>query len=940
MPRASKKSEQAVKRYVLVDGNALVHRAYHAIRYLATASGEQTNAVYGFTAILLKALKAIAPTHVAVCFDLRAPTFRHKEYAEYKATRVKADDELYQQMPRIKEVVASLGIPIFEKEGFEADDVLGTLAARITKENGGEKAHGYEILIVTGDLDTLQLVNSHVKIYTFKKGINDTFVYDEGAVRERYGIEPSQFVDFKAIKGDPSDNIPGVNGIGEKGAIDLIKEYGSLAGIYKNLGKLKEKTRKMFEDQREQVEMSRHLSEIVCNVPIDFDLPTYSFSQIDYQQTVGLFQKLEFRSLISKLPKAGKGEEARDVKTMTAPGEQPVLSASEQPQSQIVKSELKYETIDTSKKLAELCSKLSKQKKFAVDTETAGLGSLEFALVGIGVCFEEGHAFYVPVQVLDGDSAGKAALAKIFADEKIGKIGHNIKYDFLVLKLAGLPLKNLYVDTMLLAYLLNPGSRALSLDALSFNEFGYQKQPTEDLIGTGKKQISMADVPVEKVSFYCCEDVDFTLRLCNRLLPKLEDQKLEKLLFNIEMPLIPVLSDMEENGILLDVPLFGKLEKEVGEELHGIEEKIYEQAGEEFNINSPTQLKGILFDKLDIPSSGEGHFIKKNKSGFSTAASELEKMRGMHPIVDLVLEYRELSKLQSTYITTLPQLVSARDGRIHTNYNQTIAATGRLSSTNPNLQNIPVRSSGVASEIRRGFVAAPGYRLLSIDYSQIELRVIAHLSGDVNMMKIFKDGLDIHTATAMQIYGVKDAADVTKEQRRDAKTINFGILYGLSSFGLSERIAMSRAEAGDFIKKYFKLYPQVELFLKQIVDDTKRLGYSENELGRRRYFPEINSSAFMVRAAAERAAMNMPIQSLEADIVKIAMNNIAAAMDIQSDECRMLLQVHDALVFEVREAELEAYAEKLKKLMEEAYILKVPLTVEVSSGPNWGDLKA
>ncbi len=906
-------------RYMLVDGNALVHRAYHAIRYLATKSGEQTNAVYGFTAILLKALKDIKPTHVAMCFDLAGPTFRHLEYKEYKANRVKTDDELHQQFPRIKEVVAALGIPIFEKEGFEADDVLGTLAANIVKEN-----KSCEVLIVTGDLDTLQLVNDCVKIYTFRKGINDPFVYDVAAVAERYGIQPSQFVDFKAIKGDPSDNIPGVSGIGEKGAVDLVKTYGSLGGIYKNLGKLKEKTRALFEAQREQVEMSRHLSEIVCNVPIDLSLPAYSFTPADSQKVVALFQVLEFKSLISKLPKVGAGEE------------QPALSA-EPPATQ--RETLNYQTVDTAKKLAAVAALLAKTKHFAVDTETTGLGAIDHALVGIGLCAEEGKAFYIPATVLEENQKERVLLAKVFANEKIGKIGHNLKYDLLVLRRAGLPIANLYVDTMLASYLLSPGSRSHSLDTAVFNEFGYQMQPIEDLIGTGKAQITMAEVPVEKATFYCCEDTDFTFRLANKLLPRLKEQGLDKLLFNIEMPLVPVLAAVEENGILLDVPLFRELHKRVAGEIAKVEKKIYEQAGQEFNINSPSQVKEILFTKLEIPSSGADHFIKKTKTGFSTAASEAEKMRGMHPIIDMILEYRELAKLQSTYISALPDLVSKTDGRIHTSYNQTVAATGRLSSSDPNLQNIPIRSAGVASEIRRGFVAAPGCTLLSIDYSQIELRVIAHLSNDTQMVKVFNEGKDIHTETAMQIYGLLDPKDVTKEMRRDAKTINFGILYGLSSFGLSERISMSRAEAGDFIKKYFKVYPQVELLLKQIVDDTHRLGYAENELGRRRYFPEINSSTFMVRSAAERAAMNMPIQSLEADIVKIAMINIAAAMDVQSKDCKMLLQVHDALVFEVVDAKLDEYAAKLKKIMESAYKLRVPLTVEVSTGPNWGDLK-
>ncbi len=914
------KAKKAFNRYMLVDGNALVHRAFHAIPVLSTKSGEPTNAVYGFAVILLKAIKDLKPTHIAVTFDLAGPTFRHKENKEYKATRVKAADELYAQFPRCKEVVRNLGIPVYEKEGFEADDLLGTLSALIEKENPNDG--NFETMIVTGDLDTLQLISDNTKVYTLRKGLTDTAIYDRAAVKERYGITPEQMVDFKAIKGDPSDNIRGVEGIGEKGASDLIKEYGSIENIYKNIDKLKEKTRKLFETQKEGVDMSYFLSKIIRDVPIEFNLSPFKFSEIDYQKIVRLFQELEFKSLIDKLPKAGSADDSESAETESI--KKTVVEA---------KHNDNYVLVDTTEKLSKLTKELSKQKEFAFDTENEGLGALEFPLLGIAICYEEGKAFYVPVDMVNQE------LKDIFGNKEIAKIAHNIKYDYLVMKKAGIDVQNLFFDTMLASYLLAPGSRSHDLDSLAFNEFGYQMQPITDLIGKGKTEISLKDVPLEKVSFYSCEDVDYTFRLKNLLKPRLIKEDLKSVFHDIEMPLTKILSEVEENGIVLDVELFKRLEKEVQKELNSLEKQIYKLAGQEFNINSPTQMKVVLFENLKILENGDPMFLKKTKSGYSTAASELEKMRGLHPIVDEIMRYRELAKLQSTYITTLPLEISKVDGRIHTSYSQTIAATGRLSSNNPNLQNIPVGSSGVASEIRKGFIAKPGYKLLSIDYSQIELRVVAHLSGDKVMSQIFKDNQDIHSATAMQLFGITDPTKITKEMRRDAKTINFGVLYGVSSFGLSERVDMTRAEAAEFIKKYYEVFSGVDKFLKDVIANAKKTGYTINELGRKRYFPEINSSQFMVRAGAERAAINMPIQSLAADIIKLAMINLVKEIDIQSEDIKLLLQVHDELVFEVKEDLVSKYAEKIKAIMEAAYKLKVPLLAEAKAGDNWGEMK-
>lgn len=913
MPAKSKNGKQSFKKYMLVDGNAIIHRAFHAIQHLSTKSGEPTNAVYGFTVILLKAIKDIQPTHIAVTFDLAEPTFRHKKYLEYKANRVKAADELYQQIPRCKEVTQALGIPFYEIQGYEADDLLGTLAEKIKAENKGKQ---FEIIIVTGDLDTLQLVGEHVKIYTSRKGFIDAQTYDTAAVQSRFGIKPAQMVDFKSIKGDPSDNIPGIKGIGEKGALDLIKQFGSISGIYKNLHKLKEKTRVLFENQREQLFMSCELSKIVCDVPINYSLQEYKFSQIDYKKVIQLFQDLEFKSLMPKLPKVA--EDITSQRAMVIPAKQ----------------NDKYFLVDTSEKLKALALNLKKQEEFAFDTETESLGALDFELVGISFCYVEGESYYVPAELLR--RTGFGALSEVFSDKTIRKIAHNFKYDYLALKKFGIDVQGIYFDTMIASYLLAPGSRSHDLDTLVFNEFGYQMQPIEELIGKGKEQLNMANVPLEKICFYACEDADFCFRLKNLLLPRLKKEKLDSIFFEIEMPLVKVLAAMEENGILIDFNVFKALEKQVSKQISVFENEIHELAGEKFNVNSPAQLKIILFEKLQVHAGDI--FIKKTKTGLSTAASELEKMRGMHKIIDLILEYRELNKLQNTYISVLPHLASKRDGRVHSSFNQTIAATGRLSSSNPNLQNIPAGDAGVAREIRRGFIAAPRHKLLYIDYSQIELRVVAHLSGDENMINIFNQGLDIHAATAMRVYSLKDAADVTRDMRRKAKEINFGVLYGLSSFGLSERVQMSVPEAADFIKKYFQAFPAVDTFLKSVISQTKITGYAENELGRRRYLPEINSSQFQVRSAAERAAVNMPIQSLAADIIKIAMNKISASMDMQSQDFKLLLQIHDALVFEVRDDLVAGYADKLKKIMETAYKLKVPLTVDAKVAANWGEI--
>ncbi len=923
-------------RYMLVDGNALIHRGYHAIPVLSTKTGEATNAVYGFTLILLKAIKDIKPTHIVCTFDLAGPTFRHEQYKEYKATRVKADQALYDQIPRVKEVVRALNIPIFEMPGFEADDVLGSLGRYICDH----EKNSCEALIVTGDLDTLQLVNKCVRVYTMRKGITDTVIYDEKAVRERYGLKPSQMVDYRALKGDPSDNILGVKGIGEKTAAELIKEFGSLDQLYEAVksgkSKIKERVLNLLIEHEASARQSYDLSRIRLDVPLKFSIPKYEFNPEAQKNTIELFKTLEFRSLVGKLPVGSKSanqqvSQSENLITTDTLGEHEHSVIKSISTSQNLKQD--YILVDTEIKLETVLEELSKATELSVDTETTGLNPHEDALVGIGLCAKAGKAFYVP-----GKLALKSeGLSKLLANENIQKFGHNIKFDAEVLSANDLTLSPICFDTMIASFLLNSSTRQHGLDALAFNELGYQMQPISDLIGTGKKQITMDQVPVEKVSWYCCEDVDMTFRLKEVFEPQIKKEGLTKIFKDIELPLIEVLGAMESKGIILDSKLLNKLAGEAEIEIKKLETEIYKLTGEEFNLNSPKQLKEVLFEKMGLVPVEN----RKNKSGLSTAAGELEKMLGQHAVIPKILEYREIAKLYSTYLTTLPEMVSKKTGRLHTNYVQTIAATGRLSSTDPNLQNIPVKGEGMGAEVRKAFVPQKGYKLLSLDYSQIELRIVAHLSGDEKMKEVFKKNLDIHTKTAMEIFGLKNESEVTKDMRRDAKTINFGILYGVSSFGLSSRIhEMSRAGAKEFIERYFKAYPKVEEYIEQVKLQVREEAFVKNELGRIRRFPEIKSSQFFIRAAAERAAINFPIQSLAADVIKVAMINIHKLISRSANQqIAMLLQVHDELVFEVQEDQVEIWTKKLKPMMEEAISLSVPVSVEAKVGDNWGEMK-
>lgn len=899
------------EKFIIIDGNALVHRAFHALPpTMQTKNGQMVNAVYGFALVLLKVLKDLKPDYIAVTFDLKGPTFRHLEYKEYKANRAKQADELYEQFPLVKDLVKSFNIPIYEKQGFEADDVIATLV----KHKEVEKIKS---IIVTGDMDTLQLVDKNTEVYTMQKGMSETITYDVAQVKKRYdGLSPSQIIDFKALRGDPSDNIPGVKGIGEKGAITLLTDFKTIENLYKNIDspKIKDRYRELLKTYEKDAMMSKKLATMIDSVPIKFNLEDARLKNYDLGTIIPLFQSLEFKSLIGKLPKENQ--------TGTAPGQDSFKFGDET----IKTMSPGYKLINDEKSMAEFLGALQKQKEFAVDTETTGLDPFTAELLGLSFSWEKGSAYYVVAQ-----KKFLEKLRPILEDEKIIKIGHNIKFDMEVLETAGIKIKPIGFDTMIASYLISPGTRQHGLDNLVFSELGHQMQPITELIGKGKNQISLKDVNLNKVSNYACEDADFTFRLYQPLKKQLKEKNNLELLEKIEVPLIPVLAEVERNGVLVDTEFLNSLGKKVGQEINQLENEIYKLSKTRFNIASPIQLKEVLFEKMNISTQGLGH----TKTGVSTAASELDKLKDKHPIINSVIRYRELAKLKSTYLDALPSLVDL-SGRIHTSYNQTVAATGRLSSSDPNLQNIPIRTE-LGAQIRKAFIAPRGFKILAADYSQIELRIVASLANDKKMIETFKRGEDIHTTTAAAINNVAEK-DVTKQMRYNAKAVNFGIIYGQGPVGLSQVTGISRSEAMNFIDNYFLTFSSIKVYLEKIKEFAEKNGYVETYFGRRRYLPEINSSMQPVRAAAERAAINHPIQGTAADLLKLAMIEIHKKLPKISPTSKMILQVHDELVFEVPEKEIAKVAKFIKEEMAGVYKLKAPVETDVLAGPSWGEL--
>lgn len=910
------------ERLVLVDGNALFHRAYHAVPHLTNKDGEPTNAVYGFANIMIKMMNDLKPKYVVVCWDKSSKTFRKDLYPAYKATRKSMDDELRVQIPFVKELVGALNLPFVELENYEADDIIGTFV---------EQSKDYETIVVTGDKDELQLIDEHTKIYMLRKGFSETQIYGLEEMMETYGLSPDEFIHLKALQGDSSDNIPGVPGVGPKTAVDLIQKYGSLDGVYQNLGDLKGKLKERLEDNKELAYLSYKLSTIVRDAPVKLDIEHATLNQVDRQALHELFMRLNFKSLLSKLPPEMAGPEPiQNTDPSLFGGDGQTDGVRERAHLKNVK----YTAITSQTELDIVIKKLSGKDVIAVDTETTDVDVMTAQLVGISLSAKEGEAYYIPVGHKEGTQLPLGdvleAVQPLLESQKVGKVGHNIKYDYQILKRAGLHLQNIVFDTMVASFLINPAGRTQGLGDLAYSELGIEMIPIEELIGTkGKDQKSFDQTDIEVASQYACEDADITWRLYQKLHPQLIKEDFADIAEKTEWPLIEVLGDMELAGIELDVPFLEKFNKTISKDILAYQERIWKLAGSTFNISSPNQLQDVLFNKLGLPTQG----VKKGKTGYSTAATELERLRGTHEIIDYISEYRELTKLKSTYVDALPGQVSEVDGRIHTSFNQTIAQTGRLSSVNPNLQNIPVRTK-IGREIRKAFVAPKGRVLVSADYSQIELRVAAALAKDEVMIKTFNEGIDLHQQTAAELYGIK-LEDVTKDQRSAAKTINFGVLYGMSAHGLTVATGMTHEESVAFIARYFEVRPK----LKQYIEDTKAFAreheYTATLLGRKRPCPEINSKNHIISAAAERMAVNVPIQGTAADIYKLAMIAVAPKLDADT---QLLLQIHDELIVETDKAKADEVAKLLKETMEEAYDLGVPLAVDTDSGQNWGEL--
>ncbi len=891
---------------MLFDGNGLIHRAFHALPpFTVRKTGETVGAVYGFTSILLKAINDLKPTNYAVAFDRKAPTFRHLMFADYKATRPETPAELAGQFGRVRELVQAFDIPIFEMDGFEADDILGTLSKQAA-------AQGINTVIVTGDADMMQLVTDKTKVlYPRPRGsFGDADLYDAAAVKTKYEIGPEHIADYKALKGDPSDNIPGVKGIGEKTAVKLIQQFGGIEQIYQHLDEVTPpKLQALLRENVEVARQSKILTTIVTDAPVTLNLEATQSSHFNRNKVVDLFRELEFASLLNKLPETGE----------TAPA---------------VKTD--YHLVNTTEALEALITRLSEAKSFTFDTETTGTRPLVDQLVGISVSPAPGESYYVPVGHTGMMQSPQLPLnlvverlKPIFSDTAKAKIAHNGKFDMEVLDGVGINVTNLVSDTMIAASLLS--EPALDLKSLAFSRLKIEMTPITGLIGTGSKQIPMSQVEIEKASDYSCADADLTGRLNDILMKELQSQDLWELYDETEMPLVPVLLAMEENGIAVDTKIMAAMSRDLGEKIRKLETTICDCAGQTFNINSPAQLGMILGDKMHMEA------VKKKSGGYSTAADILEGLRGVDPIIGHILEFRQLTKLKSTYVDALPMLVNPKTGRIHTSFNQTRTSTGRLSSSDPNLQNIPIRDE-VGRRIREAFIAPAGSMLMGVDYSQIDLRALAHLSQDENLLNAFRHDEDIHTATAAQLYNVPPA-EVTSNMRRLAKTVNFGVIYGMSGYGLEQATELSREDAGKFITAYFDKYPGVKKYLEATKEQARKNGYVQTILGRKRLIQDINSANRQVREAAERMAINMPVQGTSADIIKKAMINLHREMLKRQLKSKMLLQVHDELVFEVPENEMAEMRQLVPEKMVNAIKLSIPLKVETKTGRNWGEME-
>jgi len=914
----------------LIDAYALIYRSYYAFikNPRINSKGVNTSAVFGFINTLEDVLKREQPTHIAVAFDPKGPTFRHEAFEQYKAQREETPEVIRQSVPVIKEVIQAYHIPILEVPYYEADDVIGTVAKQAA-------ANGFEVYMMTPDKDYGQLVADHIYMYRPKFG-GDYEVLGVSEVLEKYQLQSTeQVIDLLGLMGDTADNIPGCPGVGEKTAQKLLAEFGSIENLLANTDKLKGAQKKKVEENVEQIRFSKFLATIKTDVPITFDAELCKRVAPDEDRLVELYTELEFKTFINRLK-----------------GESSVVSSSKEPKAAVqydlfatepvVESEVSsladintmphsYYLADTAEKQIALCEQLLQEKSFAFDTETDGLDPLTAGLVGMSFAIREQEAWYVPVPANQEEATDIVLrLAPALQHPEIEKVGQNIKFDILALRKYGVRVKGPLFDTMLAHYLLNPELRH-GMDYLAETYLKYKTVPIEDLIGPkGKKQASMRTVPIEQIKEYAAEDADVTLRLKHYFAPLLKQEGLESLFFEMEMPLIYVLAEMEATGVKLDTNALKQSSEVLSQQLTALEESVYDLAGQSFNINSTKQVGEILFDKLKLDEKAK----KTKTGGYSTSEEVLEKIRGKHPIVDKLLEYRGIKKLLSTYIDALPALIHPETGKIHTSFNQAVTATGRLSSTNPNLQNIPVRDE-LGREIRKAFIADDDDCIFfSADYSQIELRLMAHLSNDPHMVEAFCSGADIHAATAAKIYGIP-VEEVTSDMRRKAKTANFGIIYGISVFGLAERLSIPRAESKELIDGYFQTYPRIKEYMEESIRVAKEKGYVETLFKRKRFLPDINSHNAIVRGYAERNAINAPIQGSAADIIKLAMIRIHQRFEAEHLKSRMILQVHDELNFNVRKEEFDRVKEIVLDCMEHVLQLRVPLIADCGEGKNW-----
>ena len=903
---------------MIMDGHAMVHRSFRAIstqRHLTVnATGEDVTGVYGFANVFLRALQEWNPAYCAIAFDTSAPTFRHKQFEAYKAQREATPEELRPQFGRVKQLMECFGVPVYELEGWEADDVIGTLAAQAEKM-------GLDSVILTGDRDTFQLISPKIRV-DLASSIQDRKVYDEVELAKRYsGLTAAQQTDFKALLGDTSDNIPGVPKVGEKTAITLLNDYQNLEGIYEHLDEVtRPSVKQSLAENKERAFSNRELMTIDRNSPVELDLERAKFGEFDRNAVVGLMTELEFFTVIPRIPEAVVSQDSPGgvAPRMQAPGEG-----------------ADYTVVQTNEQLDQMLAALRKAGSFSFDTETTGLDAVQAGLVGLSFSTAPAVAWYVPVGHQEGEQLLMeevlAAVRPLFESPNISKCAHNANYDMTILASHGIDCQGVDFDTMVAAHLLSRGQ--LGLKNLALDVLGQEMTPITELIGKGRKQLTFDQVEIEKAAPYAAADADMTGRLRQAFEEPIVRDGLSSLMSDLEMPLVPILVTMQRHGIKLDSAVLREMSEDLRQQMYQVEEALYQSIGHTVNINSPLQLSDLLFKEIGLPRT------KRTKTGYSTDANSLEGLKGLHPVVDQILEYRQVSKLKSTYVDALPDMVNPATGRVHTSYNQAGSATGRMSSSDPNLQNIPIRTE-LGRQVRKAFVAdgALDWLLFSADYSQIELRVLAHLSQDPGLLEAFQRGEDIHASTAASMFEVP-VNEVDAEQRRIAKVLNFGVIYGLSPHGISQQTGFSREEGATFIETYFNKYPGINEYLEEVKTKARAQQYVETILGRRRYLPDINSPNFNTRGGAERMAINMPIQGTAADIMKLAMIRVQNRLDHEGLRTKMLLQVHDELVFEMPKEEMDALKALVFDEMPGAMDLDVTLKVDAKWGSTWGDME-